>query len=697
MPNKPLQGEELTGYLDQIERDGMAVTRKWFGLWQQAMMYVWGEQLQGIKKNPDWDYIVINRIYPLLMQGIAKQAKNNPKILGRPWNDEGTQWAENWQGLIQYCWEQLLNMRMEFIHAILDSGVFGYAVGEPIWRPKDHWDDQQKKWLGEVGHLLHHPAGFWADPCAERIDEAENIGLVRKVSVEWAVQQWPQFDKQIREEARHPDDLKQYEYADGWMGPTGVTPIYENQSGKSARKWWSSLIYLLLGQDKPEATEGDGKHDRQFVWLRRTYFRDYCGKHVKLEDIVPTEELVNSGQVRVEQQTGLVKWANEDRPVGQEEWPTRVLEEYDKPQFPLGRYVMRIGKTVLNPKLEDQVYTRRHWPFCILPYHILPHMWQGSNAVEMTRSSQDMLNATVSYLIQHVKMSACPQKVVEEGALALDRQGKPRIIKDKAGEIIVTQKGKNLAIRNLQANAFDPAVMALIEFLIRDVETQQFMHATAQGAAATKSISATEAARLDTNAHDLVALRAILGEKWCEGEAIRIAEIVQERYDEGRRIRIIGFNGETQPSQMSPEMRRVEWDLEIELGSTLPFDEERQKNDYLAAYKLCGDPNLNPMLEECLRKLNIANRQKILARHAQMQLFKQFAALGAQLSQVRQMAQQPQTGPDGKPVPVDPQQVMAVQQQIMGQAMHLLAQAGQMASPAPQMAAGQPMPQKGAA
>lgn len=676
MPKDLLQGKDLTGYLDQLEREGMSVTRKWFGLWQQAMMYVWGEQLQGVRKNPDWDYIVVNRLYPLIMQGIAKQAKNNPKILGRSWNENETEWAESWQGAIQYIWEQVLNMRMDFIHAILDSAVFGYAVGEVIWRPKDHWDDSLKRYTGEVGHLLHHPATFWCDPSAERVQDAENIGLVRKVSVDWAVQQWPKFDEEIRAEAKKSSaNLDMYEYADGWVGTSSSPPVYENQSSRSLYDRVTSLVYLLLGRDKPQTEPTESKEGREFVWLRRVYFLDPYQKHVKIEDIVPTEELVQSKQAVIENGTGLVKWAAEpDKPIADEEWPKRVIQEYDKPQFPRGRYVMRIGDTILNPDWQDQVYTRRHWPFCVMPYHILPHMWQGSNAVEMGgRSSQDMLNATVAYLVQHVKMSACPQKVVEESSIALDKSGKPRIIKDKAGEIIVMRAGKRDAIRNLEGNRFDPAVMALIDFLIRDIETQQFMHATAQGQSASQNLSATEAARLDTNAHDLIAFRSIINEKWCEGTGIRIAELVQEHYDEGRRVRIIGWNGDTQPGQMSDEMKRVEWDLEIEPGSTMPFDEERQKEDYLRAYQLCGDPNLNPMLEECLRKLNIANRQKILARHAQMKLFKQFAALGAQIGQISQMAQG--AAANGQIIPQS--QVVAAQQQIMQQAMMLLQQTGQ--------------------
>ena len=187
MPDKLLQGKELIERLDGIERAGMAVTRQWFTLWSDAVSYMWGEQLQGVRRNPDWDYIVINYIYPLVMQGIAKLSKNSPKLLARAWKEEEAEWAEHWQGLIQYIWEQVLNMREDAVRAMLDSAVYGYAVGKTYWDPKVYWDDRAKVWVGEVGHRLIHPCGFWVDPRAERIADAECCGTVRKVSLEWAV------------------------------------------------------------------------------------------------------------------------------------------------------------------------------------------------------------------------------------------------------------------------------------------------------------------------------------------------------------------------------------------------------------------------------------------------------------------------------------------------------------------------------
>jgi hypothetical protein len=121
---------------------------------------------------------------------------------------------------------------------------------------------------------------------------------------------------------------------------------------------------------------------------------------------------------------------------------------------------------------------------------------------------------------------------------------------------------------------------------------------------------------------------------WIESTAILIAELVQAYYTPQRRIRIIGSDGTMTNDQMSDQLKNVEWDLEIEPGSTLPFDEQRRKDDYLAAYKILENPNPNPLLDDLLRVLNIANRQKVLMKHAGTQLFKQFVAMSAQIAAI---------------------------------------------------------------
>jgi hypothetical protein len=690
-----LKGKDLTDYLDGIERAGMSVTRQWFSVWQDAIRYMWGEQLQGIKKRRDWDYITINYIYPLAMQGVAKLSKNSPKILGRAWNPEHAEWAEHWQGLLQYVCEQVIGIRMEMIGAMIDSTTFGYAVGKPYWVPKAYWDNTRKVWVGDVRHRLLHPCNYWADPAAERVRDCENCGTVRKVGVEWAVRQWPEFEKEIREEVGNPAEaMEGYEFASGTVSySSGSEPLYSNQraTGTSIRGRIANFVNFILGHDTAVTDAGPNVENQtnQQVWVRETYFQDPCEKHVVIQDPADTDSLVQDGKVYIDpaDPNRLVRWSESGEVVAQDEWPQVTRADYYEPQFPRGRVVIRVGTTIVNPDLEQQRYNYSRWPFSVLPYHVLPHMWQGSNAVDMSRGTQDMLNVTMSYLLHHLKMSSCPQKVIEENTLATDKKGNARM-KNVAGEMIVVKKGRLGAIQNLPSDRLDPAVWTLVQYLMSDLETQQFMHAVAQGKSSS-NMSATEAARLDTNANDDVAMRSFMLERWLENTATVLAEIIQENYDEGRRIKIVGWTGDVKPTEITAEMKEVEWDLEIEPGTTLPFDEERQKNDYLTAYKLCGDPNLNPMLEEVLRKLNIANRDKILLRHQQLQVFKQIVQLAQQtqqaMGQLQQAAQQP--GPNGEAA--NPQIVQAqaaqIQQAVVQRVMAALGQMVQAGQEQPQM------------
>ena len=129
---------DLNSFLDGIRDAGMAITNQWKDLWFTAINYAWGQHYEGWKLKEEWQYIVVNRIYPLMFQTIAKLAGNNPKILTHAWNDEdegATDYAEKWAGHLDYLWKSPyeLNMRLKLIKGLLDCGIFGYMVGEPHW------------------------------------------------------------------------------------------------------------------------------------------------------------------------------------------------------------------------------------------------------------------------------------------------------------------------------------------------------------------------------------------------------------------------------------------------------------------------------------------------------------------------------------------------------------------------------------
>ena len=72
---------DLNLELDEMRDAGMVVTNKFKTMWNTALQYTWGRQYEGWKLKEDWDYVVVNRIYPLMFQTIAKLAGNDPKIM----------------------------------------------------------------------------------------------------------------------------------------------------------------------------------------------------------------------------------------------------------------------------------------------------------------------------------------------------------------------------------------------------------------------------------------------------------------------------------------------------------------------------------------------------------------------------------------------------------------------------------------
>lgn len=633
---------DLNVKLDDMRNAGMLITNKWKELWFTAIQYAWGQHLQGWKLKKDWEYIVINRIYPLMFQTIAKLAGNHPKILAHPWDEEqegASEFADRWAGHLQYLWESPyeLNMRLKLIKGLLDAGIFGYMVSKVYWeeKPKNGWDNKSKKYIGKIEQRFIHPGTFWTDPSAEIVDEAENLGTKRRVKLEWAINRWPKHEKEFVNSSYTSSDPQ-------WTAGDMIS--YKNQKGNSLslsrQRRFSRIVSLILntgaasGDTLPDGGIGTGDIQR-YVDIEEIYWRDYEEKDVKIEDIVPPKDLIAQGKIEIEELTGLYIDTQTSKPVPTGDWEKVVTAEYKEPLYPNGRFVFRVNRTILNPKEEDQVYTEKKWPFNVMPYHILPHMWQGNNAIELSRHNNDMLNITVSSMVQRVRRGADPVKVVEAGALARGKDGKVRSTHNDItglGRIVVAARGKVDKMRDWLNVPLSPEEVAVAQFLKQDIDDQMFMQDVARGAAQKGQQTKAEIVRLNANSLDYTQLQGVFLDKFIDDLASNMAELAQNNYDVGRLLKIIA-DGLQSAGKLTQNQLDVMFDVNIEPGSTLPFDEVKKQQEYGAAYKLLESPIPNPMIEDMLRILNISKRKEILSRYQGLQLFRQFIAIGAQLAQ----------------------------------------------------------------
>ena len=80
--------------LDRIVDAGMAKTRRFYTMWNENLRYFFSDQLHGAPQRKNWEWVILNYIWPSAMQEIAKLTKNNPKIIVQPWTQGDEELAD---------------------------------------------------------------------------------------------------------------------------------------------------------------------------------------------------------------------------------------------------------------------------------------------------------------------------------------------------------------------------------------------------------------------------------------------------------------------------------------------------------------------------------------------------------------------------------------------------------------------------
>lgn len=622
--------KELLRRIDELETAGMKQTAEFYSVFQEGLRYFFSEQDMGYRKNKDWDYVVLNYIWPSTMQEIAKLAKNNPKIIGLPRGDDDTESAEVWEGATRWQWQTKLRMRLKQILEIFDGKICGYSVSRIYWDTRDHWSPEQRQWLGDVRYRLWHPQAFWANS-EEDINEGD-CGSVRYVPLDWAIQHWPSKKADLEAVAEESKEEEFLNFGDEKFRSAisgGVLVETDDEEGQ-LKKVSNTIADIVL-------RSGNLDTDRvvKMVRISETFMKDYSESKQKETQPVPPEKLIEQGLVRIDEMRRLID-TKTGLPYAPEEWPTEVVAEWDEPKFPTGRYLLSVGegegRVLLNPKEEEQVWPFSIWPFVIKPHYPLPHMWQGSNAVSMYKSCQDTINIAASHLLNNLKQFGDPKVVVEDGAIAINAKTKqPFRLGSSAGAVWRMVKGRLNAIRTDPPIPPSPAAMAVYNMFVQEYKNFSGLQNVAQGIQSSGKATATEMNYLMISSNDRIFLQSLYCDEWVRLCATLMAEMMQEYYDVGRWVRILGSDKGDGIRQITEKEKLVKYDLIVEPGSTLPYDEERRLNNMLKAYELVASPVTNPLLPDVLRALEIPNTKKILDGLPAYQKYLQFVQLYEQV------------------------------------------------------------------
>ena len=619
----------LLEWLKRQEESGMQRTQQWTSIWQENMRYFFSSQMNK-KKYKGWDWIVINYIWPSAMQEIAKLAKIEHKFLAIPTEDSDVSFADAWQGILQWQWEKGLNktgMRTEQIAALFDAKMFGYFISKIYWEPKPRraWDDKEKKWTGEVMHKLWHPAEFWAST-EEKVDDGP-CGTARFVRLDWAQYRWSEFRKELEDEARtYKEIIGGGESIRGQLADAGTYPsagVGGIDSGPDHENT-NYLLERIQSSSRMHSTEVND--DTKFVKLSETYFFDDRTKNQDQKQQIPAEELIQAGQIFTNEATG--GFVDPDgRPFpGDKPWPTITVNKWKEPLFPNGRYIIRAGDTILNPDKQKWQFSR--WPFVVMPHYLLPHMWQGVDAVQLYKGVQDGINTSVSHLMNNMKMFGDPKVAIESGALEIDRRTKKAFTIGKGpGAIIRLVRGGLARMKIIDPPQVSAGATQLYALFAQEFKNLTGLHSIGRGEQDPGEISATQAQHLAMSGFDRVFLQSIYQKQWVKEIGGLVIEMDQAFYEPGRMVRILGEDNKEGIEQISQGLKNARFDMDVEAGSALPFDDEKRMVQHQAAYQMLAEPVVNVMLPQMLKILQIPNYQNLLKKHQPWQQYVQFLEL----------------------------------------------------------------------
>jgi len=623
VPDLPIEDEktkELNDTLDEMERMSAAECEPWWKMAQDAHDYTFGNQLKDVTLKDGWGTTQVNYIFPALQQQLALLMQTDTRLYAKPREDSDIPGAKVAEEALRWYYQIGIGVKTLVCRCGLDGFLTGNWVLLVYWdeKPDGGWDEKEKIWHGQVAVTLVPYYYFGVARGTEALPKAEWAFIKRQLYVDEAKARWPEFAKKLDAGAvlegdeGQPDWLRDGPQPTGWTGgmiEADTSGVATGEAGhKDKPKYYGRLAKAITG-------EGDDGYEPeserlQMVTVMECWFKDRSEEHVVDKTPVSDEDLEASGQAAYREDDMLVLTATGEA-LTEANRPT-ITREYDRPLYPNGRHVIRVGRIILNEKPEEQRWDRKSLPLITGPFIWLPHTWRGATGVEMVREPQDMVNEIIAHVVMAIRCFGDPRTVVEDGALvgATDPESIRAAVKNAAGKVLVVQPGKKDAVVREPPPPLSADLFAAIKFFDELIRMLHGIHEIAQGKRSGGRLTATELLKLDQNSR----LRTILLSGDLErttGKELmtQVWELIVQHMSVGDMVRIVGEGGREDVIKIKGEYTDPEtgmvmksaldakFDLDIQVGSELPADKQREKEEALQIFQAVGPAYLPRLLD----------------------------------------------------------------------------------------------------
>ena len=635
------QLEELGSNLDEMRIAGFTFTRNWNSYYQAGMRYIWGDQGVSDDLKEGWDPVVHNHIFPAVMQELAVLSQRRHMILARPVEESDAESAGFWQGHLQYLYKEELNTDMFLLKAALDGKVYGRYIAYNYWEPEAEWDDVEKRWKGAIRLRLVPPEYFAHDPETDDFGEAEYVVTRRRMPIDLAKYRWPRRADEIERAAITDGNI--VDSASGGASVTGLSTLgIDGISDPGSAITDLNRLTNLLTQGRRQQATGFGISTDvkpKYVTVEQYFYKDRSVRSTGGMEHVSEEELEQNGVIVRDPSdfSGIWLDAKTRKPMTEKDWPRQSTKGKSEPANPNGRIVLRIGQLILNPDADEQRWAHRNWPFTVGLNHLLPHSTMGLNNVEMARSLQDRVNIGGMHLMNWMRTFADPWLIMEEGALVPGKK-----VANKAGAVIKVVRGFFDKLRRDPPPQLPSGIPIIMNQQTADLRDQTGVQEVGLGRSGAGSQTAREVIALQTNTRLRGALSNKLLDLFLKALWGRIAEQAARRYTVEDIVRVIGKDGAPTAVRITQGMLDAKFDIALEIGTSLPFDQEIEQQKALTLFQTVG----LAYLPQLLKAFEVKDINKVLAAHAEYQAFLQF-----QQALEQEQAEAEKTGgtPTGQP------------------------------------------------
>ena len=635
--------QDLNGMLDDLLVQGQRRQSQFMQMYEDAVRYVYGDQIKEKDKKVGWEYPVMNRMFADVQQEIAMLSIGEPRVETIPVEDTDQKDAEVLGMVLQHEWTSVERqmMSVKIIQGELDSALSGFRVCKWYWNPKDLWDEENSIWRGRMETVIVNPRYFGCDEDVELAFDlprkARFIWTKRWVDKRWAAFRWPKYATFLEEKEgkdyrggipisrsrASTDETRFNRGSNAWSGRELSSP---NADSKQARL--ADVIWGGSNQNNGSLGQNDNLN---MTCIQEFHVRDYETEPLpKIMEQIPVGE-PGTEDLLVDDSSGVVLYFDKNKPIsdakgnptGRYESMERPMRDANKgktrPKYPSGRQIIRLddgnNKFIAHDAafgVEKTGNSRRiiyrKPPYAIAPNMILPHIWQGSNLVELSTGFQDYMNSFASHFLNWSKFFGDPILNIQDNNWSKHNKG---VIANSPGQIRWFKDIKGYKVD--QPPSLPQGAFELYELFKEQDQDLKGIHDVAQGKAGSGSQTLGEIDKLNRNTRLRVAVKGIIQNIWIKQIAHGMVELLQAHMTTTDWGRLVGPEQDKVISSQrwTQGLADAKVDIRFEAATTLPFDEEREVAKYVKAFEITGPS----MLEDVLRKMKIPNVDKILKKH----------------------------------------------------------------------------------